>query len=145
MPWSDPAGGPNGAPALALAPLNSPGSAPRARLTKCTRRPGDALANEDRAAALLLAPEAPYPLAGGGSLRTASLLEYLGRHYALDLIVFQQPGAAEPASLLPAGLVRQVTVIPLPATRRDPVARAVRNAVRLARGVPPLVDRFAGF
>jgi len=109
------------------------------------RRPGDALANDDRAAALLLAPEAPYPLAGGGSLRTASLLEYLGRNCALDLIVFRQPGAAEPASLLPAGLVRQVTVIPLPATRRGAAARAVRNAVRLARGVPPLVDRFAGF
>ena len=94
---------------------------------------------------MLLAPEAPYPLAGGGSLRTASLLEYLGRHYALDLIVFRQPGAAEPASLLPAGLVRQVTVIPLPASRRGTAARAIRNAVRLARGVPPLVDRFAGF
>jgi glycosyltransferase involved in cell wall biosynthesis len=103
------------------------------------------LANDDRVAALLLAPEAPYPLAGGGSLRTASLLEYLGRHYALDLIVFRQPGAAEPASLLPAGLVRQVTVIPLPASRRGTAARAIRNAVRLARGVPPLVDRFAGF
>ena len=94
---------------------------------------------------MLLAPEAPYPLAGGGSLRTASLVEYLGRHYALDLIVFRQPGAAEPASLLPAGLVRQMTVIPLPASRRGPAARAVRNAARLARGVPPLVDRFAGF
>jgi len=103
------------------------------------------LANDDRAAALLLAPEAPYPLAGGGSLRTASLLEYLGRHYALDLIVFRQPGAADPVSLLPAGLVRRVTSIPLPTSRRDPAARAVRNAARLARGVPPLVDRFAGF
>ena len=103
------------------------------------------MTSDDRAAALLLAPEAPYPLSGGGSLRTASLLEYLGRHYALDLIVFRQPGAAEPASLLPAGLVRRVTVIDLPATRRSPAARAVRNAVRLARGVPPLVDRFAGF
>ena len=103
------------------------------------------MANDDRATALLLAPEAPYPLAGGGSLRTASLLEYLGRHYALDLIVFRQPGAPEPASLLPAGLVQRVTAIPLPASRRGPVARAVRNAARLARGVPPLVDRFAGF
>ena len=103
------------------------------------------MTSDDRAAALLLAPEAPYPLSGGGSLRTASLLEYLGRHYALDLIVFRQPGAAAPASLLPAGLVRRVTVIDLPATRRGPAARAVRNAARLARGVPPLVDRFAGF
>jgi hypothetical protein len=73
------------------------------------------------------------------------LLEYLGRQYALDLIVFRQPGAPDPASLLPAGLVRRVTTIDLPATRRGRVARAVRNALRLARGVPPLVDRFAGF
>ena len=101
--------------------------------------------NDNRCAALLLAPEAPYPLAGGGSLRTASLLEYLGRHYALDLIVFRQPGAPEPASLLPTGLVRRVTAIDLPATRRGPAARAIRNGLRLARGVPPLVDRFAGF
>jgi len=98
-----------------------------------------------RPAALLLAPEAPYPLAGGGALRTASLLEYLARRYALHLIVFQQPGRPSPASLLPAGLVPQVTVIPLPATGRGAVSRAVRNAARLARGVPPLVDRFAGF
>jgi glycosyltransferase involved in cell wall biosynthesis len=103
------------------------------------------LENDNRCAALLLAPEAPYPLAGGGSLRTASLLEYLGRHYALDLIVFRQPGAPEPASLLPTGLVRRVTAIDLPATRRGPAARAIRNGLRLARGVPPLVDRFAGF
>jgi len=102
-------------------------------------------AGDDRRAALLLAPEAPYPLSGGGSLRTASLVEYLGRHYALDLIVFRQPAAAEPASLLPAGLVRRVTEIALPASRRGPAARAVRNAIRLARAVPPLVDRFAGF
>jgi polysaccharide biosynthesis protein PslH len=103
------------------------------------------LANDDRAAALLLAPEAPYPLAGGGSLRTASLVEHLGRHYALDLIVFRQPGAADPSSFLPPGLVRRVVQIVLPATRRGQAARAVRNAVRLGRGVPPLVDRFAGF
>lgn len=94
---------------------------------------------------MLLAPEAPYPIAGGGALRTASLVEYLGRHYALDLIVFRQPGAPELAALVPTGLVRRVTAIELPATGRGRAARAVRNAVRLGRGVPPLVDRFAGF
>jgi glycosyltransferase involved in cell wall biosynthesis len=103
------------------------------------------LASDDQNAALLLAPEAPYPIAGGGALRTASLVEYLGRHYALDLIVFRQPGAPEPAALVPAGLVRRVTAIDLPSTGRGRAARAVRNAVRLGRGVPPLVDRFAGF
>ncbi len=94
---------------------------------------------------MLLAPEAPYPLAGGGSLRTASLVEYLGRRYALDLIVFRQPGAEDPSPFLPAGLVRQLTQIVLPVTHRGRAARAVRNVVRLARCVPPLVDRFAGF
>ena len=103
------------------------------------------LTGDQRAAALLIAPEAPYPLRGGGALRTASLLEHLAQRYALDLIVFQQPGAADPASLVPAGLVRRVTAIPLPANRRGAAARAIRNSARLARGVPPLVDRFAGF
>ena len=99
----------------------------------------------ERPAALMLAPEAPYPLAGGGALRTASLLEYLARRYALDLIVFRQPGAPHPAALLPAGLVRRLLVLDLPANRRDAISKAVRNAARAARQIPPLVDRFAGF
>ena len=35
----------------------------------------------DRETALIICPEAPYPLAGGGALRTASLVEYLARKY----------------------------------------------------------------
>jgi len=93
----------------------------------------------------MLAPETPFPLAGGGSLRTASLLHYLATKYAVDLIVFRQPGAADPCGALPANLVRHVTVIDLPANRRNVAAKALRNAVRLARSVPPLVDRFSGF
>lgn len=96
-------------------------------------------------AALVLAPETPYPLAGGGALRTASLLHYLARGYDVDLLVFRQPGAADPALDLPAGLVRRVSVIDLPANRRGAAARALRNAVRITRSVPPLVDRFSGF
>jgi glycosyltransferase involved in cell wall biosynthesis len=88
--------------------------------------------------ALLIAPEAPYPLVGGGALRTASVLQYLARHYAVDVILFQ------PAQL-PERLARRVHVIELPVHARNVVARAVRNAGRLARRVPPLVDRFAGF
>ena len=95
--------------------------------------------------ALLLAPETPYPLAGGGALRTASLLHYLARSYAVDLLVFRQPGAPEPAAQLPRGLVRRVIVLDLPPHRRDPAARAARNALRMARRVPPLIDRFSGF
>ena len=100
---------------------------------------------DPRPAALLLAPETPYPLAGGGALRTASLLEYLSRHYAVDLIVFRQPGAPDPQSLVPAGLARRIVVLNLPSNSRTLAAKTVRNAVRLARAVPPLVDRFAGF
>ena len=96
-------------------------------------------------AALIVAPEAPYPLAGGGALRTASLLEYLARTHAVDLIVFRQPGAPDPQTLVPPGLTRRISVIDLPANRRTLAAKAVRNAMRMARAVPPLVDRFDGF
>jgi polysaccharide biosynthesis protein PslH len=98
-----------------------------------------------RPSALFLAPEAPYPIAGGGQLRAASLLEYLGHHYDVDVIVFRQPGAPDPASLFPNGLVRRVTVLDLPPNGRSFAARALRNAGRVARRIPPLVDRFAGF
>jgi len=97
------------------------------------------------ASALVLCPEAAYPVAGGGALRTASLLQYLARHYAVDLIVFRQPGAPDPAASLPRGLVRRVTVLQLPPNRREFAARAWRNAARVAREIPPLVDRFSGF
>ncbi len=93
----------------------------------------------------MLAPETPYPLAGGGALRTASLLHHLARRYQVDLVVFQQPGALDPAAHLPAGLVRRVSVIRLPENGRGLPARALRNLTRVARGVPPLVDRFSGF
>jgi len=103
------------------------------------------LLNNGSPSALLLAPETPYPLDGGGALRTASLLQYLSQHYAVDMIVFRQPGAPHPAAALPPGLARRVTVLELPANRRDGLARAWRNAARVAREVPPLIDRFAGF
>jgi glycosyltransferase involved in cell wall biosynthesis len=98
-----------------------------------------------RPSAVFLAPEAPYPIAGGGQLRAASLVEYLGLHYDVDVIVFRQPGAPDPASLFPSRLVRRVTVLNLPPNGRSFAARALRNAGRVARRIPPLVDRFAGF
>jgi glycosyltransferase involved in cell wall biosynthesis len=103
------------------------------------------LTTDGKASALILAAETPYPLVGGGALRAASLLRYLARNYQVDLLVFRQPGAADPAAALPAGLVNRVTVIDLPAHGRGLAARVVRNAVRVARRVPPLVDRFSGF
>ena len=95
--------------------------------------------------ALLLAPEAPYPPVGGGALRSASLVEYLGRRYALDLIVFREPGAPDPAAAIPSGLVREIHVIELPRHSKRRMARALRNTRRLVRAVPPLNDRFGGF
>lgn len=98
-----------------------------------------------RPRALLLAPETPYPLAGGGALRTASLLHYLAARYDVDLVVFRQPSAPDPFAQIPERLVRRSCVIDLPFHRRGPAARGLRNAARLARRVPPLIDRFAGF
>jgi len=78
-------------------------------------------------------------------LRTASLIQCLARTHAVDLILFRQPGAPDPAAQLPPGLIRRASVIQLPPTGRGHTARAVRNSARLVRRVPPLVDRFAGF
>ena len=95
--------------------------------------------------ALFLTPEAPYPVSGGGALRSASLLEYLGSRYAVDVIVFREPGAADPAGSIPGRLIREVRVLDLPHHSRAPLARVARNAGRLLRGTPPLNDRFSGF
>jgi polysaccharide biosynthesis protein PslH len=103
------------------------------------------LADNGKPRALVLAPETPYPLAGGGALRTASLLHGLARSHDIDLIVFRQPGAADPRTSLPQGLAQRICVIDLPANGRSFAARSLRNTVRLIRHVPPLVDRFSGF
>jgi polysaccharide biosynthesis protein PslH len=100
---------------------------------------------DSRLSALLLAPETPYPLSGGGALRTASLLQYLASRYEVDLIVFRQPGAPDPAGLLPPSLVRAVFTLELPPNGRTFAARALRNASRVVRQLPPLLDRFSGF
>lgn len=86
--------------------------------------------------ALFLTPEAPYPMTGGGALRSASLLEWLMQHYAVDVVTFGP---------LEATAVREVMELPLPPNARHLPARAWRNLSRQARGVPPLVDRFGGF
>jgi glycosyltransferase involved in cell wall biosynthesis len=121
------------------------------------RRRESALPIEPASPALFLSAEAPYPLAGGGALRSASLLHYLARTRDVDVIVFRQPGDPDPAVQLPgvapsilpairlADLARRVTVIDLPPHSRRPSARAWRTASRLARRALPLVDRFAGF
>lgn len=90
---------------------------------------------------LILAPEPPYPLHGGGAFRIASLLHYFARFAQIDLVLFSNSG--KPADL-PPGLVRSQTVIPLPAHGTSIAARYVRNARRALRGVPPLIDRLSG-
>ena len=93
----------------------------------------------------MLSPEAPYPIQGGGALRTASLLHFLARDHDVDLIVFREALAPDPAAALPPGLVREIHVINLPHHSKSQAARLIRNAARLARGIPPLVERFSGF
>jgi glycosyltransferase involved in cell wall biosynthesis len=107
------------------------------------QRPYDG--SDNKLSALFMTPEAPYPTVGGGALRSASLLEYLGRRYAIDVIVFREPGAPDPSRFIPAPLVRQVHVVGLPYHSRRLLARAGRNFWRLVRGSPPLNDRFGGF
>jgi glycosyltransferase involved in cell wall biosynthesis len=92
--------------------------------------------------ALFVAPEAPYPLHGGGALRAASLLEYLARCYTVDAIVFHTPGGRVE---LPSGLVERLDTIELPWHSKTGAARALRNCRRLIGGRPPLIDRFGGF
>jgi glycosyltransferase involved in cell wall biosynthesis len=100
---------------------------------------------EAKPTALFLAPESPYPTAGGGALRSAALLEYLASRYQLDVVVFRQPGGPDPAETRLRDLAHRVGVIDLPFHPRNTAARAVRNLDRFWRGVSPLTDRFSGF
>ena len=95
--------------------------------------------------ALLISPESIWPSHGGGPLRTLSILEYLRRGCVVDLVLFHDPAQPDPRPAIPAGMVRDVLLIPLPAHSRSLSARVLRNARRLARGAVPLTDRFAGF
>ncbi|HEY7337282.1 MAG TPA: glycosyltransferase [Bryobacteraceae bacterium] len=83
-----------------------------------TKRGGDSAQNK----AVFLSPEAPAPGGGGGGLRSASLLEYLRGKYSVDVVGF---------SLRPHS--------------KAAPARAWRNLARLARGAPPLFDRYSGY
>ncbi len=94
--------------------------------------------------ALFLSAEGPYPAIGGGPLRSASLLEYLVGRYAVHAIVFRQPGDADPGKAIPPGLVERLDLIDLPYHSKRAAARAMRNALRVARRRPPLEDRFSG-
>lgn len=94
--------------------------------------------------ALFLSAEAPYPTVGGGALRSASLLEYLSQHYAVDAVLFAHSHSPNPSKALPPGKVRRFTEIELADHSAAIAARAVRNGRRLLLNRPPLLDRFSG-
>ena len=73
-------------------------------------------------AALFLSPEEPKIGSGGGGLRSASLLEYMRRTYAVQPVTFTLKPHSKTAG-----------------------ARIWRNTLRIARGRPPLFDRFSGY
>lgn len=102
-------------------------------------------ASANRPRALFLAAEAPYPTVGGGPMRATSVLEYLAARFSVHGIFFREPGAPDPAAAVPAGKLVHADVIDLPFHSKGTLARATRNAWRLARNQPPLIDRFAGF
>lgn len=78
---------------------------------------------------------------GGGPLRTASLIEYLARDHAVDLVIFEEEGKP----LERPAVARDVFEIRLPRHSRRLLPKIARNLSRLARGVAPLVDRFSGY
>ena len=94
--------------------------------------------------ALVITPESPYPISGGGALRTASLMEYLATRYTLEIVVFCEAGEPDPSATFPAHCGRRIHVFTLPRHSRATIPRIARNAMRFARGVPPLIDRYAG-
>lgn len=98
----------------------------------------------DAPRALILCPEAPFPVVGGGPLRTASLVHYLAERYRLDAIVFWEPDAPDPEEVIPDGLLDDLLVVKLPYHSKDLLPRATRNLARWFRGVPPHDDRFGG-
>ncbi|WP_031497636.1 glycosyltransferase family 4 protein [Bryobacter aggregatus] len=95
--------------------------------------------------ALAVLPEAPYPVIGGGPLRSASILEFLASEFELHAIHFRLIGDPDPAGQYPAGMLHAAHTIDLPHHTKDFWPRLRRNLGRGLRGVPPLVDRFAGF
>jgi polysaccharide biosynthesis protein PslH len=96
-----------------------------------------------RSRAIVLSPEAPWPVIGGGALRTASIIEYLRPRYETTVVTFREAGSSDPRIAFPPDV--RSHVIELPRHSKRWLARAVRNGERWARGIAPLVDRFSGF
>ena len=94
--------------------------------------------------ALILLPEAPYPVIGGGPLRSACVIEGLASQFELSAIHFHLAGDPDPATLYPPNLLSSSHTLKLPQHAKSLFPRLIRNLNRALRGVPPLVDRFAG-
>ena len=95
--------------------------------------------------ALMLLPEAPYPVIGGGPLRTASIVEFLAANYELHAIHFRLSGDPDPAASYPPGYLAASHTLDLPHHAKEFLPKLKRNLRRALQGVPPLVDRFSGF
>jgi glycosyltransferase involved in cell wall biosynthesis len=92
--------------------------------------------------AVFLCPEPPYPLAGGGPMRSASLLHFLADRLAVHLITFRDGDSSDPTPFLNPGLAETVTCVSLPHQDKKAFSRMYRNTARLLRGQLPLTDRF---
>ncbi|MBC7924078.1 MAG: glycosyltransferase [Bryobacteraceae bacterium] len=92
------------------------------------------------ATALVIAPEPPWPVAGGGALRTASLLTYLQSRYKVHLITWQESGKPDVTAQIPPDV--ETDVLHLRPHSKDHPSRLARNLIRYLRDVPPLTDRF---
>src|SRR5207249_2715821 len=82
------------------------------------------------------------PISGGGAMRTASICRFLASRYRLHLVTFS--AGEDPKAAMPADAAETVDWISLPLHGKGVAARILRNAIRLARGAPPLSDRFSG-
>src|SRR5262249_34630010 len=106
-------------PALWRELANSPGRRRPARPGRFMMRLN---APSPAGSALFLSPEAPVAGAGGGGLRSASLLEYLRGKYSVEVLDFDLAPHSKSAG-----------------------AGVWRNSMRLLRGAPPLFDRYSGY
>src|ERR1035438_5714870 len=111
--------------------MSSPGPKQLGSPERYMDTPSSASAKKPRA--LFLSPESPYPMIGGGPLRSASLLEYLSRHFSVHAIVFRQEGDPDPKRFIPAGLLEKLDVLKLTRHSKSAIARATRNSIRRSR------------
>ena len=94
--------------------------------------------------ALILLPEAPYPVIGGGPLRSASIIEGLASQFELTAIHYRLRGDPDPAALYPPKILKASHTLELLQHDKSTIPKIIRNLSRALRSIPPLVDRFAG-